>query len=157
EYRESDDFCHGDHLQTVQVGGLTLGLSICYDLRFAELFRSLRAQGANALVVPAAFNVHTGRDHWEVLLRARAIENQSYVLAAAQIGGPGPAMPCLGRSMIIDPWGTVLATAPDGVGMALADLDFAHLRRIRAELPSLANRRPEAYPAAERVAVPVAD
>ncbi|MCO7637838.1 carbon-nitrogen hydrolase family protein [Pseudomonas sp. S 311-6] len=92
-YLESDDFAPGAALTTVEAAGLQLGLSICYDIRFAELFRALRSRGANVLVVPAAFNVHTGRDHWEVLLRARAIENQCYVLAAAQIGGPGPALP----------------------------------------------------------------
>lgn len=148
EYRESDDFCHGDHLQTVAVGELTLGLSICYDLRFAELFRSLRAQGANVLVVPAAFNWHTGRDHWEVLLRARAIENQCYVLAAAQIGGPGPAMPCLGRSMIIDPWGTVLACMPDHPGYICADLDPGRVVRLRESLPAWSHRRGDLYPVA---------
>ncbi len=145
-YRESDEFCHGGHLQNVQIGDLNLGLSICYDMRFAELFRTLRARGANVLVVPAAFNVHTGRDHWEVLLRARAIENQCYVLAAAQIGGPGPAMPCLGRSMIIDPWGTVLACMPDQAGYICADLDPARVARMRESLPAWDHRRGDLYP-----------
>jgi predicted amidohydrolase len=92
-----------------------------------------------------------------VLLRARAIENQCFVVAAGQTGKHEPNAACYGRSMIVDPWGTVLATAPDGIGMALADIDFAHLRRIRAELPSLANRRPAAYPAGDRALAPVAD
>jgi predicted amidohydrolase len=92
-------------------------------------------------VVPAAFMLHTGRDHWEVLLRARAIENQCYVLASAQIGDHDPGRTCFGRSMVVDPWGTVLAQAPDEVGVTVADLDFKRLARIRAELPSLANRR----------------
>lgn len=145
-YRESDDFVPGDQLQTVQVGDLTLGLSICYDLRFAELYRALRARGANVLVIPAAFNVHTGRDHWEVLLRARAIENQCYVLAAAQIHGPGPALPCLGHSMIIDPWGTVLASMPDETGYICADLDPQRVVRLRASLPAWDHRRTDLYP-----------
>ncbi len=93
------------------------------------------------LVVPAAFMMHTGRDHWEVLLRARAIENQCYVLAAGQIGDHEPHRTCFGRSMIIDPWGTVVAQAPDTIGITVADLDFERLSRVRAELPSLANRR----------------
>ncbi|MFT0212342.1 carbon-nitrogen hydrolase family protein [Pseudomonas sp. F1_0610] len=150
-YKESADFFHGEHLQTVQVGDLKLGLSICYDLRFAELFRALRAQGANVLVVPAAFNVHTGRDHWEVLLRARAIENQCYVLAAAQIGGPGPAMPCLGRSMIIDPWGTVLACMPDETGYICADIDPARVASLREKLPAWEHRRHDLYPVSDKV------
>lgn len=150
-YKESADFFHGEHLQNVQVGDLNLGLSICYDLRFAELFRALRAQGANVLVVPAAFNVHTGRDHWEVLLRARAIENQCYVLAAAQIAGPGPAMPCLGRSMIIDPWGTVLACMPDETGYICADIDPARVATLREKLPAWEHRRHDLYPVSDKV------
>jgi predicted amidohydrolase len=116
-------------------------LSICYDLRFPELYRVLAVAGATVLVVPAAFMLHTGRDHWEVLLRARAIENQCYVVAAAQIGDHDPGRTCFGRSMIIDPWGTVLAQAPDTIGIVTADLDLARLDLIREELPSLANRR----------------
>jgi deaminated glutathione amidase len=92
-------------------------------------------------VVPAAFMAHTGRDHWEVLLRARAIENQCYVVAAGQIGDHEPSRTCYGRSMVIDPWGTVLAQAPDEVTVAVADLDLERLEQIRIELPSLANRR----------------
>jgi predicted amidohydrolase len=91
--------------------------------------------------VPAAFMMHTGRDHWEVLLRARAIENQCYVVAAGQIGDHEPNRTCFGRSMIIDPWGTVLAQAPDTTGIVTADLDLDRLDLIRTELPSLANRR----------------
>ena len=93
------------------------------------------------VVVPAAFMQHTGRDHWEVLLRARAIENQCYVVAAGQIGDHDPGRTCFGRSMVVDPWGTVVTQAPDEVGVAYADLDLERLERIRAELPSLANRR----------------
>lgn len=144
-YRESADFAPGAHLQAVEAAGLTLGLSICYDLRFAELYRTLRGRGANVLVVPAAFNLHTGRDHWETLLRARAIENQCYVIAAAQIGGDGPGLPCLGRSMIIDPWGTVLACMPDRTGYLLADLDPERVAMLRAGLPAWEHRRTDLY------------
>ncbi|WP_459668888.1 nitrilase-related carbon-nitrogen hydrolase, partial [Achromobacter xylosoxidans] len=101
---------------------------------------------ANVLVVPAAFNLHTGRDHWETLLRARAIENQCYVIAAAQIGGDGPGLPCLGRSMIIDPWGTVLACMPDRTGYILADLDPQRVATLRAGLPAWEHRRTDLYP-----------
>ncbi len=141
-YHESATVAPGDAPATVTVDGVTVGLSICYDLRFPELYRHLAVHaGAQALVVPAAFMLHTGRDHWEVLLRARAIENQCYVLAAAQIGDHDPGRTCFGRSMVIDPWGTVLAQMPDTVGLAVADLDLDRLATIRAELPSLANRR----------------
>jgi predicted amidohydrolase len=141
-YQESRGVAPGAETVVVDVDGVPLGLSICYDLRFPELYRRLAVDGgARLLVVPAAFMMHTGRDHWEVLLRARAIENQCYVLAAAQIGDHEPGLTCYGRSMVIDPWGTVVAQAPDAAGVTVADLDLARLDRIRLELPSLANRR----------------
>lgn len=140
-YRESATVAAGDTPVTVDVDGLRVGLSICYDLRFPELYRRLATAGAQLLLVPAAFMQHTGRDHWSVLLRARAIENQCYVAAAAQIGDHDPGRTCYGRSCLVDPWGTVLAQAPDRVGVTVADLDLDWLARIRAELPSLANRR----------------
>ena len=141
-YRESRSVAPGAEPVVVPVDGVPVGLSICYDLRFPELYRRLAVDGgARVLVVPAAFMMHTGRDHWEVLLRARAIENQCYVLASAQIGDHEPGRTCFGRSMVIDPWGTVLAQAPDTVGVTVADLDLDRLERIRTELPSLANRR----------------
>ena len=140
-YHESRAVAPGSDVVTATVEGLVLGLSVCYDLRFPELYRRLAVAGATALVVPAAFMLHTGRDHWEVLLRARAIENQCYVLAAGQIGDHRPGRTCFGRSMVVDPWGTVLAQAPDTVGVSVADLDPDRLATIRAELPSLANRR----------------
>lgn len=141
-YHESRNVAPGSDLVVVDCEGVRLGLSICYDLRFPELYRRLAAvEGAQVLVVPAAFMVHTGRDHWEVLLRARAIENQCYVLAAGQIGSHDPGRTCFGRSMVVDPWGTVLAQAPDIVTVVLADVDPDRLATIRAELPSLANRR----------------
>jgi deaminated glutathione amidase len=141
-YLESAGVAPGTEVVAVPVDGVTVGLSTCYDLRFPELYRHLAVhRGAQVLAVPAAFMLHTGRDHWEVLLRARAIENQCYVVAAAQIGDHEPNRTCFGRSMIIDPWGTVLAQAPDTVEVTVADLDLERLAQIRAELPSLANRR----------------
>jgi predicted amidohydrolase len=132
---------HGVETVVTPVEDIQLGLSICYDLRFPELYRRLAVAGANVLVVSAAFMMHTGRDHWEVLLRARAIEDQCYVVAAAQIGDHDPGRTCYGRSMIVDPWGTVVAQAPDTVGVTVADLDLDRLAMVRAEVPSLANRR----------------
>jgi len=141
-YLESRTVAPGAEPVVVDVEGVRVGLSICYDLRFPELYRHLAvAGGAQLLVVPAAFMLHTGRDHWEVLLRARAIENQCYVAAAGQIGDHEPNRTCFGRSMVIDPWGTVLGQAPDTVGTVVVDLDIERLHTIRAELPSLANRR----------------
>lgn len=140
-FHESRALAPGETPVTVDVDGVRVGLSICYDLRFPELYRRLVDDGAQVLVVPAAFMLHTGRDHWEVLLRARAIENQCYVVAAAQIGDHDPGRTCFGRSMVVDPWGLVLAQAPDEIGVTIADLDLARLARIRAELPSLAHRR----------------
>jgi deaminated glutathione amidase len=140
-YQESRTVAPGTETVVVPVQDVVLGLSTCYDLRFPELYRRMAIAGATVLAVPAAFMMHTGRDHWEVLLRARAIENQCYVVAAGQIGDHEPARTCFGRSMIIDPWGTVIAQAPDAVGVTVADLDLQRLATIRAELPSLANRR----------------
>ena len=141
-YQESRSVAPGDETVVADVAGVRTGLSICYDLRFPELYRRLAVDGgARVLVVPAAFMMHTGRDHWEVLLRARAIENQCYVVAAGQIGDHDPGRTCFGRSMIVDPWGTVVAQAPDTVGIVTADLDLDRLEQIRNELPSLANRR----------------
>jgi deaminated glutathione amidase len=140
-YQESRTVAPGGETVVAAIAGVPTGLSICYDLRFPELYRRLALAGARVLVVPAAFMMHTGRDHWEVLLRARAIENQCYVVAAGQIGDHEPGRTCFGRSMIIDPWGTVIAQAPDAVGIVTADLDLERLETIRRELPSLANRR----------------
>jgi predicted amidohydrolase len=140
-YQESKVVAPGAERVIVPVEDAAVGLSICYDLRFPELYRQLAIDGATVLVVPAAFMMHTGRDHWEVLLRARAIENQCFVLAAGQIGDHDPGRVCFGRSMVVDPWGTVIAQAPDTVGVTVAELDFDRLASIRAELPSLANRR----------------
>jgi predicted amidohydrolase len=140
-YQESRTVAPGTDVVTVDIEGVMFGLSICYDLRFPELYRRLAIAGARVLVVPAAFTAHTGRDHWEVLLRARAIENQCYVVAAGQTGDHEPGRSCYGRSMVIDPWGTVIAQVPDGVGLVVADIDLDRVRKIREEVPSLANRR----------------
>lgn len=131
--------------------GVELGMSVCYDVRFPELYRILALRGARVLLVPAAFTLATTRDHWETLLRARAIENQAFVVAANQIGHHPPDLRSGGRSMVVDPWGVVLAQAPDEICQIQAVLDLGRLERIRADLPALANRRPEAYawPAAE--------
>jgi deaminated glutathione amidase len=141
-YRESAGVAAGPDVVAVDIEGVRFGLSICYDLRFPELYRQLAvAQAATVLVVPAAFMMHTGRDHWEVLLRARAIENQCYVVAAGQIGAHDPDRTCFGRSMVVDPWGTVVAQAPDEIGLTIADLDPERVTTIRTQVPSLANRR----------------
>ena len=146
EYRESEHEDPGDEIVLSQTDtGIELGLTICYDLRFPELYRILALRGARVLVVPAAFTLATTRDHWETLLRARAIENQAFVIAANQIGENEPGRRSGGRSMIVDPWGVVLAQASDDVGVIVADLDLARLAAIRSSLPSLANRRPDAY------------
>jgi predicted amidohydrolase len=150
-YRESDGEAPGEELVTTTLAGgegedaPVLGMAVCYDLRFPELFRILTLRGARVLALPSAFTLATTRDHWEVLVRARAIENQCYVVAANQIGEHAPGKASGGRSLIVDPWGTVLATAPDGEGCALAELDFARQDAIRASLPALAHRRPQAY------------
>ena len=120
-------------------------MSICYDLRFPELYRILAVRGARVIVVPAAFTVPTTRDHWEILLRARAIEDQCFLVAANQIGRHAPGLQTGGRSMIVDPWGVVIAQAPDREAVIVADLDLDALARVRRTLPSLANRRPEVY------------
>jgi predicted amidohydrolase len=147
-FRESAVFGAGDELVVTDVGGLgSVGLSICYDLRFPELYRILALRGAGVIVVPAAFTARTGPPHWEVLLRARAIENQLYVVAAGQVGTSGERLSWHGHSMIIDPWGTVVAEAPADAqeAVVVAEVDAAERDRVRAMLPSLANRRPEAY------------
>ena len=145
-YRESDIEAPGDEpVLSETADGVGLGLSICYDLRFPELYRLLAVEGAKILAVASAFTLATTREHWEVLLRARAIEDQCFVVAANQVGEHVPGMHTGGRSMIVDPWGVVLAQAPDAESVAVADLDLGRLDDIRAKLPSLANRRASAY------------
>ena len=142
-YRESEtEEPGGEVVVSHTADGVELGLSICYDLRFPELYRALAARGARVIVVPSAFTLATTRDHWEILLRARAIEDQAFVVAANQIGPHGPGLRSGGRSMIVDPWGVVLAQAPDAEAVIVADLDLERLDDVRRRLPSLANRRP---------------
>ena len=130
-----------DGLICFDIGPFRVGVSICYDLRFPELYRALVARGANVLLVPAAFTAHTGKDHWHPLLRARAIESQCYVIAAAQWGKHPRGRTTYGHSMIVDPWGTVIAEASDQVGVVTATLDLAYLARVRAAIPCLNHRR----------------
>ena len=144
-YRESAATAAGDEVVVARALGRTVGMSVCYDLRFPELYRRLADGGAEIIVVPAAFTSVTGRDHWEPLLRARAIENQAFVIAAGQHGRHDDGTESHGRSMVVDPWGIVLAQAPDGEGLAVADLDFARLEDVRARLPALRHRRPDVY------------
>ena len=145
-YHESEHEEAGSELVvSATAAGVELGLSICYDLRFPELYRILAIRGARVFTIPAAFTVPTTRDHWEVLLRARAIEDQAFVVAANQIGEHAPGLRSGGRSMIVDPWGIVLAHAPDRECHVVADLDLEAQARTRRDLPALANRRPNAY------------
>ena len=141
---ESARVTAGDESVVADVDGVAIGLSICYDLRFPELYRTLALAGAQVLTVPANFMERTGRDHWEVLLRARAIENGAWVIAPSQIGGP-TGYPAFGRSMVIDPWGTIVAQAPDAVSIVRAELDIDRVAAVRRQIPSLANRRPDTY------------
>lgn len=156
-YTESEHEQPGESVVVTTVGanpqtdqGHLLGMSICYDLRFPELYRALSERGAEILAVPSAFTLATTRDHWETLLRARAIENQCFVIAANQIGPHPPGNRSGGRSMIVDPWGIPLAVAPDSETAIVADLDFALLADVRARLPALTHRRaPGLYAAAQ--------
>jgi deaminated glutathione amidase len=145
-YRESENAEPGDEIVLSDAEReVPVGLTVCYDLRFPELYRILAVRGALVLTVPAAFTLTTTRDHWETLLRARAIENQAFVVAANHVGRDGAGNRSGGRSLIVDPWGLVLAQAPDVVTYVVADLDLDRQQEIRRRLPSLANRRPEAY------------
>jgi deaminated glutathione amidase len=145
-YNESELEEPGEEIVLSQTAdGVELGLSICYDLRFPELYRILAVRGARIVALPAAFTLATTRDHWRSLVRARAIENQVFVIAANQVGEHPTGQQSGGRSMIVDPWGVVLAQAPDHEGHIVADLDLERQADIRARLPSLANRRPEVY------------
>lgn len=146
QYRESDTDEPGDEIVVSEMGdGTKLGLSICYDLRFPELFRVLALGRARVVALPAAFTLPTTRDHWEVLVRARAIENQVFVVAANQVGEHPGGHRSGGRSLIVDPWGTVLARAGDSPGHLVARLDFDHQDDVRRRVPLLAHRRPHLY------------
>ena len=149
EFRESDTFTAGHEVVAVDLGpvgaGVTdevvLGCATCYDLRFPELFRELATEGAHLLALPAAFTATTGAAHWDVLVRARAIENQAFVIAAGQTGATGERLRWHGHSMIVDPWGTVLAECAEGPGVVLADLDLGGQAEVRRILPALEHRR----------------
>ncbi|WP_114966861.1 carbon-nitrogen hydrolase family protein [Alkalilacustris brevis] len=135
-YRESDTILAGDSVVCFEAEAITFGCAICYDLRFPELFRALRDRGAQAIFLPSAFTLMTGRDHWEPLLRARAIETQCYMIAPAQIfAHDGGRRVCYGRSMVVDPWGVVQATASDRVGHVSACIDPDYVHEVRAALP----------------------
>jgi predicted amidohydrolase len=139
EYRESKATTAGSAPVLAEIGELSVGLSVCYDLRFPELYRALSALGAQLLVVPAAFTLATGKDHWHVLLRARAIEAQAYVVAAAQWGKHGARL-TYGKSCVIDPWGEVVAQVSEGEGVVVASIDPNYLTKVREKLPALTHR-----------------
>ncbi|MFO0658314.1 MAG: carbon-nitrogen hydrolase family protein [Polyangiaceae bacterium] len=141
KYRESDAVVPGDEVVVAEIGGLKFGLAICYDLRFPELFRKLVERGAEVLVLPAAFTLMTGKDHWHALLRARAIENQCFVVAAAQWGSHPKGRQTYGKSLVIDPWGDVIAQASDGEGLVFAELNRERLAKLRQSFPALSHRR----------------
>lgn len=135
-HRESETIARGDEVVTYEVDGRKVGCSICYDIRFPELFRALRDKGAEIIVLPAAFTLMTGKDHWEVLARARAVETQTYLLATGQFGTHADgSKACYGHTMAINPWGHVIAQVGDHVGMSVTKLDFPYLETVRQNLP----------------------
>ncbi len=140
-YRESAAVAPGTEVVVADAPFGKVGLSVCYDLRFPELYRKLSESGAVLLTVPSAFTLMTGKDHWEVLLRARAIENQAYVLAPAQQGRHPKERLTWGHAMVVDPWGLVVARASEGEGLAMAELDLKYLSKVRRTLPALQHRR----------------
>jgi deaminated glutathione amidase len=144
-YQESATVTPGDEIVVTDAGPLRIGMSICYDLRFPEEFRIQALRGATVVTLPSAFTAPTGKDHWEPLIRARAIENQVFVIAPDQRGASTPKLHWHGRSMIVDPWGVVLAQAPDTECFITADLDLAAQQDVRTRIPSLSNRRPDTY------------
>ena len=148
-YRESASYGAGNEVVTFEAGGLRVGCAICYDLRFPELFLALRQAGAELILLPSAFTVATGRDHWNVLIRARAIETQCWIAASATWGqhrdGAGQARFTYGHSLVCDPWGQVVATVSDGVGWTTARIDPALIARVRRDMPVLEHRRPDIF------------
>ena len=139
--RESATRAHGETAVAARSELCTMGLSICYDLRFPELYRALAKQGAELIFVPAAFTAFTGEAHWQPLLRARAIENQAYIVAPAQFGQSRSSFETHGHTMIVDPWGKIVAELADGPGVVSAEIDLDYLGKIRGELPALTHRR----------------
>ncbi len=144
-YRESDTISPGDELVTFTIGAFKFGMATCYDLRFPELFRRLGEMGADVLLLPAAFTLQTGRDHWELLLRARAVENLCWVAAAGQWGVAPPDLLTFGRSMVVNPWGLVVSQAPDGVSITTAQLDIETIRAMRTKFPALDHIRRDLF------------
>jgi len=144
-YQESNSVQRGEEIVTFDMDGTSVGLAICYDLRFPELFRILRLRGADLIVLPAAFTMTTGKDHWEVLIRARAIENQVYMVSCGQFGPDASGKWCYGRSLVADPWGTVLGTAPDREYVLRATVDLDYLQKVRRQVPSVENRQADLY------------
>ena len=142
-YQESRHIRPGDRMVTATVEGVTFGLTVCYDLRFPELYRALALRGAQVIFVPSAFTLTTGKDHWLPLLQARAIENQVYIAAPAQFGLHEEGRQTYGHSVIVDPWGTVLAQAPEKECVIYAEFDPEHLARVRSQIPVLKHRRPD--------------
>ena len=149
-FNESDKVIPGDDIVTIPTELGTFGMSICYDIRFPELYRIMALRGAQILFTPASFTMPTGKDHWEPILRARAIENGCYVVAAGQIGTK-PAYAAYGNSMVVDPWGTVIARAKDMPGLTYAEIDLDYLYKIRKQIPSLNNRRTELYGVVDKI------
>ena len=148
-YRESAKVIPGEEIVTAETELGTIGLTICYDLRFPQLYCSLSNRGSRIITIPAAFTLHTGLAHWEALIRARAIENSCYIIAAAQVGSHRVNhecnRECYGNSMIVDPWGTVIARAPNRESVVIADVDYDYLDKVRKNLPSLTHRRGDIY------------
>ena len=144
-YNESTSVAPGEEIVTFEIDEIIVGLTICYDLRFPELFRILALRGAKVIVLPAAFTLVTGKDHWEPLIRARVIENAVYIVAPAQVGQHPPGLWCYGRSMVVDPWGVVTAQASDQPTVLTSHLDLAYVEAVRRQVPSLRNRLPDRY------------
>jgi len=140
-FQESSFVCPGNDTIVANFDGWNIGLSICYDLRFPELYRKLIKDGAEILCIPAAFTLHTGKDHWQPLLQSRAIENQAYVAAPAQFGKHSEKRSSWGKSMLIDPWGNILGLAKEAEGFALATFEKSYLQNVRQGLPTLTHRR----------------
>ncbi len=140
QLQESKYIKRGDDIVSSDIDGVKVGFSICYDLRFPELYRKLVDKGVKAIFIPAAFTMKTGKDHWEILLRSRAIENQCYIIAPAQTGKHDETRESYGNSMIIDPWGVVIARKGEEEGILNADIDFNYVDEVRNRIPSIKNR-----------------
>lgn len=145
QYRESDVVSAGRDTSLFTINDFTFGMATCYDLRFPELFRELSRQGADVFLIPAAFTLQTGKDHWELLLRARAVENLCWIAAAGQWGASQPHNTCFGRSMIINPWGIITTQASDGISTVIGEIDLEMLRNIRKTFPALEHRRDDIF------------